>query len=82
MSRRASLSTVGGERGSGAGTRRTLLLSVVGSQGDGGVVLDKDLYDEGAIAVAAPDRLEKAGLADAVGRDWTNARLQPTHLFS
>lgn len=49
--------------------RRTLLLSVVGSEGYGGVVFDENLDNEGATAVATPDSLEKASLADAVGRD-------------
>lgn len=52
---------------SGQEERRTLLLSVVSSEGDGGVVFDEDLDDEGTIAVATADCFEKAGLADAVG---------------
>lgn len=68
MSWRASLSTaarVSGEAGN-AGTR-TLLLPVVGPEGDSGVVLDEYLDDEGPIAVTTLYGLEEAGLADAVG---------------
>ena len=46
---------------------RTLLLSVVGFEGDGRVVFDEDLYDEGAIAMTTLCSLEKASLTDAVG---------------
>lgn len=37
--------------------RITLLLSVVGGEGDGGVVFDEDLDDEGSIAVTTLDCL-------------------------
>lgn len=53
---------------------------VVCSEGDG-VVLDKELYEEGAVAVAAARGLEEAGLSDAAGGEWGEGETGDGPLF-
>ena len=58
------------------------MLPVVCGEGDGGVVLDEYLYDEGASGVATADGLEEAGLADAARGEWAGTGRVGTDLLS
>ena len=67
-----------GARGEGV---RTVEPRVVRCEGEGGVVLDKDLDEEGAGAVATAGGLEEAGLSDAAGGEWGRSWARRAPLF-